>query len=136
MYEGSGSNLCCNLICNLNLRLASTEAVQHHWVCAGLLYLGSGMVSCTSSQKQQHTSDSSCYAEYIAVHSATQSPLFSTISRWTRHAHFRCHPSIATMTRAPTQRRPACQYFRVRYHTIRELVNFKFETEGPWCLFF
>ena len=35
----------------------------------------SGMVS-WASHKQQHTADSSCYSEYIAIHSATHEVLF------------------------------------------------------------
>ena len=89
---------------------------------------GSGMVS-WASRKQQHTSDSTCYSEYIAAHSATHEvlffrqfldgldmPIFDATPLY-------CDNEAARQLTEDQRWHAKIKHFRVRYHTIRDLVN-------------
>ena len=124
--ELSGSNRICPIIfANLDYANCPNTSCSVGGYC---LSLGLGMVS-WASHKQKHTADSSCYAEYIALHSASQEVLFfrqfldgldypildatplycdNDASRQLTEDH-RWHSKI--------------KHFRVHYHSTRELVN-------------
>ena len=89
--------------------------------------LGSGMVS-WASRKQQHTADSSCYSEYIAVHEASHEliffrqfldgldmPVFDATPIY-------CDNDAARQLSEDQRWHAWIKHFRVRYHTIRDLV--------------
>ena len=89
--------------------------------------LGSGMVS-WASRKQQHTTDSSCYSEYIAIHEASHEliffrqfldgldmPVFDATPIY-------CDNDAAHQLSEDQRWHARIKHFRVRYYTIRDLV--------------
>ena len=90
--------------------------------------LGSGMVS-WASRKQQHTADSTCYAEYIAIHSASHEVLF--FRQFLDGLHMPvlaatplyCDNQAARQLTEDQRWHAKIKHFRVRYHSIRELVD-------------
>jgi hypothetical protein len=90
--------------------------------------LGSGMVS-WASRKQQHAADSSCYAEYIAVHSATHEVLFfrqfldGLDMPVFEATPLYCDNDAARQLTEDQRWHAKIKHFRVRYHTVRDLVN-------------
>ena len=90
--------------------------------------LGSGMVS-WASHKQEHTADSSCYAEYIAIHNASHEVLFfrqfldgldMPVSDATK---LYCDNDAARQLTEDQRWHAKIKHFRVRYHSSRELVD-------------
>ena len=90
--------------------------------------LGSGMVS-WASRKQHHTADSTCYSEYIAMHEASHEllffrqfldgldmPIFDATPVY-------CDNDAARQLSEDQRWHAHIKHFRVRYHTIRDLVN-------------
>jgi hypothetical protein len=100
-----------------------------HSIGGYCLTLGSGMVS-WASQKQQHATDSTCYAEYIAIHSTAQEilffcqflngldmPIFDATP-------LLCDNDSAHQLTEDQKWHMKSKHFCVRYHTIWDLVNF------------
>jgi hypothetical protein len=92
------------------------------------LTLGSGMVS-WASHKQKHTADSSCYAEYIALHSASQEVLFfrqfldGLDMPILDATPLYCDNDASRQLTEDQRWHSRIKHFRVHYHTTRELVN-------------
>jgi transposase InsO family protein len=93
------------------------------------LTLGSGMVS-WASRKQQHATDSTCYAEYVAIHSTAAEILFlrqflDGLDMPVFDATpLLCDNDSARQLTEDQKWHAKSKHFRVRYHTIRDLVNF------------
>ena len=90
--------------------------------------LGSGMIS-WASHKQKHTADSSCYAEYIAIHDATHEVLFLRqfldglgIPQYDPTSLY-CDNDAAHQLMEDHRQHSKTKHFRVHYHTTRDLVN-------------
>jgi hypothetical protein len=89
---------------------------------------GSGMVS-WASHKQKHTADSSCYAEYIAIHDASHEVLFFRQFLDGLDIPIReptplfCDNDAARQLSEDQRWHAKIKHFRVRYHSTRELVN-------------
>jgi transposase InsO family protein len=90
--------------------------------------LGSGMVSWTS-RKQKTVADSSCYAEYIALHEASHEIVF--LRQLLEGLHFLpsgatqllCDNDAASRLSEDHVWHSHTKHVRVKYHYIRELVN-------------
>jgi hypothetical protein len=90
--------------------------------------LGSGMVSWTS-RKQKTVVDSSCYAEYIALHEASHEIVF--LRQLLEGLHFLpsgatqllCDNDAASRLSEDHVWHSHTKHVRVKYHYIRELVN-------------
>lgn len=90
--------------------------------------LGSGMISWTS-HKQQHTADSSCYAEYIAIHNASHEVLF--LRQFLEGLNMPipdatplyCDNDAARQLTEDHRWHAKIKHFRVHYHSSRDLVN-------------
>ena len=95
--------------------------------------LGSGMIS-WRSKKQSHTGDSSCYAEYIALHSASQEAIF--LRELLQELGFLkpdaegCSPTTLLCDNEATTRltqdhmwHPNTKHICVKYHSIRDNVH-------------
>jgi hypothetical protein len=89
--------------------------------------LGSGMIS-WASRKQNHASDSTCYSEYIALHEASHELLFfrqflDGLNIPDFHATpLYCDNDAARQLSEDQRWHARIKHFRVRYHTIRDLV--------------
>jgi hypothetical protein len=92
------------------------------------LTLGSGMVS-WASHKQQHATDSTCYAEYVALHNTSHEiiffrqfldgldmPVFDATP-------LLCDNDSARQLTEDQRWHAKSKHFRIRYHTIRDLVD-------------
>jgi hypothetical protein len=89
--------------------------------------LGAGMVS-WSSKKQKVVADSSCYAEYIALHDASHETIFlrqlleglglAQPNPTTLH----CDNDAASRLAEDHIWHPQVKHIRVKYHSVRELV--------------
>ena len=95
--------------------------------------LGSGMVS-WRSKKQTHAGDSSCYAEYIALHGASQEAIFlrellqgleflKSDSDGCRPTKIYCDNEAATRLTQDSMWHSNTKHFRVKYHSIRDNVR-------------
>jgi hypothetical protein len=90
--------------------------------------LGSGAVS-WSSQKQKHTSDSTCYAEYIALHHAGKETIFlrelleGLGFPQSNSSPLHCDNDAARLLTSDHCNHANVKHIRVKYHTIREIVD-------------
>jgi hypothetical protein len=90
--------------------------------------LGCGMIS-WSSQKQTHATDSSCYAEYIALHHAGKETVFQRELLdglgFTQQSStpLHCDNDSANNLTSDHSHHANVKHFRVRYHTIRDLAD-------------
>ena len=90
--------------------------------------LGSGMVS-WSSQKQRTVADSSCYAEYIALHEASHKAIFlrelldEIDFLPTGPTPIHCDNNAVSILSGDHLWHPRVKHIRVKYHYIRELVS-------------
>jgi hypothetical protein len=90
--------------------------------------LGSGVIS-WSSKKQKHAADSSCYAEYIALHHAGKEIIFlrelldglGIVVPGSTPLH--CDNDEARRLTEDHSRHSNVKHYRVKYHTIRDLVD-------------
>ena len=90
--------------------------------------LGSGMIS-WASHKQKHTADSSCYAEYIAIHDATHEVLF--LRQFLDGLNMPvfdptplyCDNDAARQLTEDQRWHAKIKHFRVHYHVTRDLVE-------------
>jgi len=90
--------------------------------------LGSGIIS-WSSKKQKHAADSSCYAEYIALHHAGKELIFlrsllddlgqPCLSSTSLH----CNNDAARLLAEDPSNHANVKHFRVKYHSICDLVE-------------
>ncbi len=90
--------------------------------------LGQGMVS-WSSKKQKHATDSTCYAEYIALHHAGKELVFlRELLEGLGHNHAGSTPlfcdndSARLLTDDPSNHANV-KHIRTKYHTTRDLVD-------------
>jgi hypothetical protein len=89
--------------------------------------LGSGVIS-WSSRKQRTVADSSCYAEYIALHEASHEAIFlrelltglDLLSSPPTSIH--CDNDTASILSEEHVWHPRVKHIRVKYHYIRDLV--------------
>ncbi len=95
--------------------------------------LGSGAVS-WRSKKQDHAGDSSCYAEYIALHSACQEAIFlrellqgigflKSDEEGCAPTRLYCDNEAATRISQDTIWHSNTKHFRVKYHSIRDNIR-------------
>jgi hypothetical protein len=90
--------------------------------------LGSGMIS-WSSRKQRTVADSSCYAEYIALHEAAHEAVFlrellNGIGLLPSHpTPIHCDNDAASILSEDHVWHPRVKHIRVKYHYVRELVS-------------
>jgi len=90
--------------------------------------LGSGMVS-WSSRKQRTVADSSCYAEYIALHEASHEAVFlrelldEIDFLPTGPTPIHCDNDAASILSEDHLWHPRVKHIRVKYHYVRELVS-------------
>jgi hypothetical protein len=95
--------------------------------------LGSGVIS-WRSKKHDHTGDSSCYAEYIALHAASQEALFlrellqglnflPPDSEGCTGTKLYCDNQAATQLAQESIWHSNTKHFRVKYHSIRDNVR-------------
>ena len=90
--------------------------------------LGSGMIS-WSSKKQKHATDSSCYAEYIALHHANKETVF--LRELLEGLGFppdtstplKCDNDAARRLVGDQSNHVNVKHFCVKYHTTRDLVD-------------
>jgi hypothetical protein len=90
--------------------------------------LGSGMIS-WSSRKQRTVADSSCYAEYIALHEASHEAIFlrellngvGLLPSDPTPIH--CDNDAASILSEDHVWHPRVKHIRVKYHHVRELVS-------------
>ena len=91
--------------------------------------LGSGIVS-WASHKQDHTADSSCYAEYISLHDASNEVIFLrqlleglglTLPEPT---YVYCDNDAARHLTEDQRWHARVRHIRVKYHSTRDLVEF------------
>ena len=90
--------------------------------------LGSGIIS-WSSKKQKHTADSSCYAEYIALHHAGKELIFlrelldglGFPSSSSTPLH--CDNDAARLLAQDPSNHANVKHFRTKYHSIRNIVD-------------
>ena len=90
--------------------------------------LGSGMIS-WSSRKQRTVADSSCYAEYIALHEASHEAVFlrelldgiNLLPSLPTPIH--CDNDAASILSEDHLWHPRVKHIRVKYHYVRELVS-------------
>ena len=90
--------------------------------------LGSGMIS-WGSRKQRTVADSSCYAEYIALHDASHEAVFlrelldglDLLPSYPTPIH--CDNDAASILSEDHLWHPRVKHIRVKYHYIRELVS-------------
>ena len=104
------------------------------WSIGGYCFsLGSGMVS-WRSKKQDHAGDSSCYAEYIALHSASQEAIFLRDllqelkflipdAEGCAPTKLFCDNEAATRLTEDHMWHPNTKHIRVKYHSIRDNVR-------------
>jgi hypothetical protein len=91
--------------------------------------LGSGMVS-WASRKQPHTADSTCYAEYIALHEASHEVIFfrqfldGLMLGTMDPTPLYCDSDSARQLTEDQRWHSKVRHFRVKYHSTRELVDF------------
>jgi hypothetical protein len=89
--------------------------------------LGAGMIS-WSSKKQKVVADSSCYAEYIALHDASHETLFlcqllDGIGLSQLHpTPLHCDNDAASRLADDYVWHPQVKHIRVKYHSVRDLV--------------
>jgi hypothetical protein len=82
-----------------------------------------------SSKKQKHTADSSCYAEYIALHHAGKELVFlrellhslGTPSPTSTPLH--CDNDAMRLLAEDHSHHANVKHIRVKYHTIRDIVE-------------
>src|SRR5712672_36530 len=98
------------------------------WGLSGYCYsLGSGLIS-WSSKKQRHTADSSCYAEYIALHHAGKELVFlrelldGLGIPSPNSTPLKCDNDAARRLTEDHAHHANVKHFRVKYHTIRDIV--------------
>ena len=90
--------------------------------------LGSGLVS-WASHKQKHTADSSCYAEYIAIHDATHELLFlrqfldGLDMPLNNPTPLYCDNDAARQLTEDQRQHSKLKHIRVHYHSTRDLVD-------------
>ena len=90
--------------------------------------LGSGMIS-WSSKKQRLVADSSCYAEYIALHESAREATFLRAVLETLHflpssaTLIYCDNIAASILTEDHVWHPRTKHIRVRYHSVREMVT-------------
>ena len=90
--------------------------------------LGSGMIS-WSSRKQRTVADSSCYAEYIALHEASHEAVFlrelleEIDFTPTGPTPIHCDNDAASILSEDHLWHPRVKHIRVKYHYVRELVS-------------
>jgi hypothetical protein len=90
--------------------------------------LGRGMIS-WSSKKQRHATDSTCYAEYVALHHAGKELVFlrELLEGLGFHSFtstpLHCDNDSARQLTGDPSNHANVKHFRVRYHTIRDLVD-------------
>src|SRR5882762_10630118 len=90
--------------------------------------LGSGMIS-WSSQKQRHATDSTCYAEYVALHHAGKEVVFlrellegiGFAPSCTTPLH--CDNDAARKLTCNHCNHANVKHICIKYHTTRDLVN-------------
>jgi hypothetical protein len=90
--------------------------------------LGGGMLT-WASHKHRHATDSTCYAEYVSLHEATHELLF--LRQLLDGLGFGpvgptplyCDNNSARQLTEDQRWHANTRHFRVRYHTIRDLVN-------------
>jgi Reverse transcriptase (RNA-dependent DNA polymerase) len=91
--------------------------------------LGSGMVS-WQSHKQPHTADSTCYAEYIALHDASHEVMFlrqlmeGLEMLFVDPTHLYCDSESARKLTEDQRWHSRTKHIRVKYHSIRDLIDF------------
>ena len=91
--------------------------------------LGSGMVS-WASHKHPLTADSSCYAEYISLHDASHEVIFlrqlldGLNMLIVEPTPLHCDNNSARQLTEDQRWHSKVRHFRVKYHSIRELVDF------------
>jgi transposase InsO family protein len=90
--------------------------------------LGQGMVS-WSSKKQKHATDSTCYAEYIALHHAGKELVFlRELLEGLGHTHsssspLACDNDTARLLTDDPSNHANVKHIRTKYHTTRDLVD-------------
>jgi hypothetical protein len=90
--------------------------------------LGSGMVSWVS-HKQQHAADSTCYAEYIALHEASNEVIF--LRQLLEGLNIPipdatplyCDNDSARLLTEDQRWHKKVRHFRVKYHSTRDLID-------------
>jgi hypothetical protein len=90
--------------------------------------LGAGVIS-WSSKKQKVVADSSCYAEYIALHDASHETMFlrqlleGLNLAQSEPTPLHCDNDAASRLAEDHMWHPQVKHIRVKYHSIRELVT-------------
>jgi hypothetical protein len=82
-----------------------------------------------ASHKHRHTTDSTCYAEYVSLHEATHELLF--LHQLLDGLGFGpvgptplyCNDNFTRQLTEDQHWHANTRHFRIRYHTIRDLVN-------------
>jgi hypothetical protein len=99
-----------------------------HSISGYCFSLGSGAIS-WSSKKQRIMADSSCYAEYIALHEASHEKLFlcqlldglSFLPKEPTPLH--CNNNAAFCLAEDQTGHPSVKHIRVKFHSIWQLVE-------------
>jgi hypothetical protein len=92
--------------------------------------LGSGVIS-WASRKQKSVADSSCYAEYIALHEASHEVVFlrellsTLVNNSTSPTTVYCDNDAASILTEDHVWHARVKHIRVKYHYVRELVTNK-----------